>query len=168
MRGGAAASDKPRAMDDSGPAGGPALCIVLPVLNEASNITPLLERIDTALRPLGYVVCIIDDGSRDETVALAIATAERLAMRLHMIRRVKAHAGSQRGSALLAGVLWGLENTTAGVFAEMDGDLSHRPEELPLGFGLVAEGRVDVAIASKYVRGSAVDKRAVGRRRVSR
>jgi glycosyltransferase involved in cell wall biosynthesis len=63
---------------------------------------------------------------------------------------------------------WGLENTRASAFAEMDGDLSHRPEELLQGFQQIIGGISDVAIASKYVDGSAVVNRPFGRRFISR
>jgi dolichol-phosphate mannosyltransferase len=50
----------------------------------------------------------------------------------------------------------------------MDGDLSHRPEELPDGIRRIAAGAGDVAIASKYVPGGKVVNRPLGRRLVSR
>jgi hypothetical protein len=49
----------------------------------------------------------------------------------------------------------------------MDGDLSHRPEELPTGTGILWSGKADVAIASKYWEGSRVINRPVGRLLVS-
>src|SRR5262249_52808423 len=85
-----------------------SLCLVLPVLNEASNIVPLLERVHENVGTLPTVVCLIDDGSRDDTIALATAAAARIGAPLHVIERVKRHAGSQRGSALVAGMCWGL------------------------------------------------------------
>ena len=65
-------------------------------------------------------------------------------------------------------MLWGLEHTSHDIFVEMDGDLSHRPEELRDGIQLLAEGRCDIAIASKYVPGSAVINRPWGRLMVSK
>jgi dolichol-phosphate mannosyltransferase len=143
-----------------------AVCIVLPVLNEATNIVPLLERIHAVLGS-SYIVCLIDDGSRDDTVMLAKGASARLGAAVHMIQRVKEHAGSQRGSALYAGTRWGFEQTRAAVFVEMDGDLSHRPEELSEGIELVASGSCQVAIASKYVPGAKVVDRPFRRRLIS-
>jgi dolichol-phosphate mannosyltransferase len=65
-------------------------------------------------------------------------------------------------------LLWGLENTGCEIFVEMDGDLSHRPEELPEGIGLLERGECDLAIASKYLAGSRVTNRPWGRLAVSR
>ncbi len=63
---------------------------------------------------------------------------------------------------------WGLSHTAHEVFVEMDGDLSHRPDELPVGIRMIAENLCDVAIASKYLPGSAVLYRPWGRRAVSK
>jgi len=144
------------------------LCILLPVLNEIENIEPLLQRIDAALAGRRYLVCLVDDGSTDGTREYLEAEAGRHPDRLHLIKRMKTVRGSQRGGALHAAMMWSLENTTADIFVEMDGDLSHRPEELPAGIDRIASGRVDVAIASKYLRGSRVTNRPFGRRLVSR
>src|SRR5215213_9442883 len=104
--------------------------ISLPVLNEAENILPLLDGIDKSLGGQPYLVCVIDDGSRDGTVELLRHRQADAADTLHVIYRTKSRRGSQRGGALLAGLEWGLKHTDCDVFVEMDGDLSHRPEEL--------------------------------------
>jgi len=87
---------------------------------------------------------------------------------IHLIQRRKKGLGSQRGSALYQGMIWGLENTRHEIFVEMDGDLSHRVEELPTGIALVRDNTCDVAIASKYSPGSKVLHRPLGRRLLSR
>jgi dolichol-phosphate mannosyltransferase len=141
--------------------------IILPVLNEADNIEPLLDGIHQALEHQPHTVCLIDDGSVDGTVDIIRKRMEQPDHHLHLIQRVKTHRGSQRGSALLAGLQWGLEHTDHAVFVEMDGDGSHRPQELPLGVKLVDDGTADVAIASKFLQGSQVLNRTLARRFVS-
>jgi len=49
----------------------------------------------------------------------------------------------------------------------MDGDLSHRPEDLKVGIHLVELEGYDVAIASQYVSGSKVINRPLGRSLIS-
>jgi dolichol-phosphate mannosyltransferase len=142
--------------------------IILPVLNEMANIGPLLDGIETMLKGIPFTVGIVDDGSVDGTIEYLRERMQRPNHRLHLICRKKTCRASQRGSALRILMLWGLENTGHPVFVEMDGDLSHRPEELTIGTGLVAAGRCDVAIASKYVEGSVVTNRPFGRRMVSK
>ena len=120
------------------------------------------------MRLAPHTVCIVDDGSRDGTAEYVEERMGRPDHHLHLIRRVKTIHGSQRGSALHGALLWGLENTGCEIFVEMDGDLSHRPEELPEGIGLLERGECDLAIASKYVAGSRVTNRPWGRLAVSR
>ncbi len=144
------------------------ICILLPVLNEQSNIAELLDRIELALTGVPHTVCIVDDGSQDGTVEYLETRLARQGSNVHLIRRIKNTPGSVRGSALHQSLLWGLANTPHAVFVEMDGDLSHRPEELPEGVGRVSRDDCDVAIASKYVQGSRVTNRPWGRLMVSR
>jgi len=146
----------------------PGVCILLPVLNERANIAELLDRIEKVLAGVPCSVCIVDDGSQDGTVEYLATRAALPQSNLHLIRRVKNTRGSVRGSALHQSLLWGLANTTHSVFVEMDGDLSHRPEELPEGAGRIMRGECDLAIASKYVPGSQVTNRPWGRLMVSR
>ncbi len=44
--------------------------VSLPVLNEAENIVPLLDKSIASLGGQPYVVCVVDDGSRDGTIDL--------------------------------------------------------------------------------------------------
>jgi dolichol-phosphate mannosyltransferase len=141
--------------------------ILLPVLNERQNIEELLDRIDSALSGSSYTVCIVDDGSRDGTAEYIEARMQRPGNPIHLIKRVKKQHGSQRGGALYDALRWGLAGTTHEIFVEMDGDLSHRPEELAAGIKMIAGGGCDVAIASKYVTGSRVVNRPWARRMVS-
>jgi dolichol-phosphate mannosyltransferase len=142
--------------------------LLIPVLNEAANIGPLLDQIEVQLAGVPFTIGILDDGSTDGTLEYLEQRMKRVPAHLHLIRRQKTRRASQRGSALRALMLWGLEHTRHGVFVEMDGDLSHRPEELPDGIRLITEWQCDVAIASKYIPGSAVVHRPWSRRMVSR
>ncbi|MBZ5609144.1 MAG: glycosyltransferase [Acidobacteriia bacterium] len=147
---------------------GAGVFIVLPVLNEIANIGNLLDKIEAELAGVPFTVGILDDGSTDGTIEYVRERMPGSGRRLHLICRKKTMRASQRGSALRVLMLWGLENTSHEIFVEMDGDLSHRPEELLTGIGLIREGRCDVAIASKYVEGSRVINRPWGRRMVSK
>jgi dolichol-phosphate mannosyltransferase len=149
-------------------AGHQGVCILLPVLNERANIAELLDRIEQFLNGVPHTVCVVDDGSKDGTVEYLVTRLERFGSNLHLIRRLKTTRGSVRGSALHHSLLWGLANTTHSIFVEMDGDLSHRPEELFEGSSRIMRGECDVAIASKYVPGSQVTNRPWGRLMVSR
>jgi len=142
--------------------------ILLPVLNERENIGALLDGIEQALAGHSYTIGIVDDGSSDGTVEYLQERMRRAGHHIHLIQRRKTIRGSQRGGALHELLLWGLAHTDHEAFVEMDGDLSHRPEELPDGLRLIAAGECDIAVASKYVAGSQVTRRPLGRRLVSR
>jgi dolichol-phosphate mannosyltransferase len=146
----------------------PGVAILLPVLNEVANIDQLLSRIDQSVPDWRYSICVVDDGSTDGTVQRVQQRMDDLKQRVHLIQRVKTARGSQRGGALLAALTWALDNTDHHIIVEMDGDLSHRPEEMPIGIRLVAEDQCDVAIASKYVPGALVRDRPFIRRVLSR
>src|SRR5579872_5247570 len=107
--------------------------ILLPVLNEAANIASLLDRIETALNGVPLTVGILDDGSTDGTIEYVRKRMQRPGHNLHLICRKKILRASQRGGALRTLMIWGLEHTAHEIFVEMDGDLSHRPEELRSG-----------------------------------
>jgi dolichol-phosphate mannosyltransferase len=141
--------------------------IALPVLNEIENIEPLLERIDASVHEHHYLVCVVDDGSRDGTREYVHRRMRETPDRLHVIERTKKQRGSQRGGALHVALEWGLDNTDCEIFVEMDGDLSHRPEELPSALHLLASSGADVIVASKFVSHSRVLDRPLGRRLVS-
>lgn len=143
------------------------LCILLPVLNEEGNIERLLAGIDAALDGRPYTLCILDDGSRDRTREIVSAAAVEHPGRIHLITRQKVGRGSQRGGALLTSLQWALEDPEHALFVEMDGDLSHRPEELPIGLARLASAKADVVIASKYIASSSVTNRPWSRRAVS-
>lgn len=142
--------------------------ISLPVLNEVENLLPLLDGIDGSLAGQPYVVCVVDDGSRDGTIELLQQRKAQAADTLQVFFRTKTRRGSQRGGALITALDWGLEHTDCDVFVEMDGDLSHRPEEIPPAVEMVRSGLCDVVVASKFVRGSRVINRPLRRRFVSR
>jgi dolichol-phosphate mannosyltransferase len=128
--------------------------IVLPTLNEAENIVGMLDGISRAMPAGDYVICIVDDGSRDGTVERVRAfMRERKDVHVELLQRQKTHRGSQRGIAVWTGLQRGLQQSAAGVFIEMDADLSHRPEELETGLRLLREEGYNVAIASKYSSG---------------
>ena len=77
------------------------LSIIIPVLNEAAGIAPLLLRLDR-LRERGAQIVLVDGGSSDDTVRLAAAHAD-LAIAAERGRASQMHAGAlaATGDALL-------------------------------------------------------------------
>ena len=146
----------------------PRILIDIPILNEIEHIERLVRGVTHALRGYDYLLLIVDGGSTDGTLEyLERAIAEQPG-RIALLEKKKVLRGCQRGAALLAGLKWGLQNGDFDIFVEMDGDLSHRPEELPAGIETIARGAADIAIVSKYAPGSRIVGRSAHRRVISR
>lgn len=140
--------------------------MLLPILNEADCIEELLTRLDSVLAPYPFLIGILDDGSTDGTVDRVERWMSAHPGKAHLIRSRKTAPGCQRGAALDRLMRWGLENTPHAIFLEMDGDLSHLPEEIPQGLRRIEDG-ADIVIASKYLSGSREVDRHLIRRMVS-
>lgn len=140
--------------------------VIIPVYNEGKNIQFLLTKVIHELKDVPHTICLVDDGSRDQTV-LIIQSLQKEHPQIHLIQRTKTRAGCQRGGASLCALKWLVENTSHEVITEVDADGAHRPEELLNGIRCIRLFGVDVVIASKYLYTSVVQGRALSRRLIS-
>src|SRR5438876_10410188 len=118
-----------------------SLWVLLPAYNEARNIAGVVEGV-RAVRIDGVriVPLVVDDGSRDETAALARAAgAEVIAHPKN--RGVGAAFRTGRDHALAAG---------ADFLVHMDSDGQVLPSEIPLVFEPVRRGEADLALGSRF------------------
>ncbi len=124
----------------------PTLAIILPTLNEAENIAPLVARLDAALGAVDWEAIVVDDDSADGTAdsARALAVSDP---RLRVIQRI-----GRRG--LASAVVEGACATAAEFVAVMDADLQHDPALLPAMLGAVESGEADIALASRFATGA--------------
>ncbi len=100
------------------------LSIVVPVFNEAENIESLLNEIVAAMRPpiSIYEIIYVDDGSRDETLAIL----QQATLRIPQLRVLKhPHSGGQ-SAAIHTGVL----AARYPVIATLDGDGQNDPADI--------------------------------------
>ena len=119
--------------------------VVMPTYNEADNLPRIVPRV--LEQGSAFHVLVVDDNSPDGTGDVADGLAER-SDRVAVLHR----PGKQGlGAAYVAGFTWGLKRDFD-LFVEMDADLSHPPEVLPV---MLAETRrgVDVVVGSRYVGG---------------
>src|SRR5215470_11560960 len=98
--------------------------VVVPTYNERENLPPLVERL-TAL-PVSVDLLIVDDNSPDGTGKLADEMAAKRSA-IHVLHRKEKNG---LGRAYLAGFKWALLQGYDFIF-EMDGDLSHNPDDIP-------------------------------------
>ncbi|HEY7137188.1 MAG TPA: polyprenol monophosphomannose synthase [Acidimicrobiia bacterium] len=134
--------------------------VVLPTYNEAENIDDVLTRLRRAV-PDAHVL-VVDDHSPDGTAE----RADKLALRLGNIEVLRRPAKAGLGSAYRAGFRIGLARGYDAL-VEMDSDLSHEPEALPMLLAAVEDG-ADLAIGSRYVPGGRIPDWPWPRRAISR
>ncbi|HEY7599451.1 MAG TPA: dolichyl-phosphate beta-glucosyltransferase [Candidatus Limnocylindrales bacterium] len=125
----------------------PALSLVIPAYNEALRLPPTLARIREYLdsQPDGYEVLVVDDGSGDDTVAVAEAVASEWPQL--QVLRLPENRG--KGAAVREGML----HARGALRAFSDADLSTPIEELPRLRSRLG-GACQVAIASRDLPGS--------------
>jgi dolichol-phosphate mannosyltransferase len=102
----------------------PDFSVVVPVRNEADNISPLiaeLKTVMTALQP--YEIVIVDDGSDDATPEV-LRDQARACSELRVIR----HRYSVGQSAAIT---TGVKEARAGIIITLDGDGQNDPADIP-------------------------------------
>src|SRR5436853_3918762 len=124
------------------------LAVVIPVLNEADNVAPLVERLTRALAGIRWEAIFVDDDSPDGTADVVRALA-RLQGNLRCVQRL-----GRRGlsSACIEGIL----SSAAPYIAVMDGDLQHDEMLLPQMLAKIRAERLDVVVASRYTDAGSV------------
>ncbi len=132
------------------------LAIVLPTLNEAGNIAPLIARLEAALGPAKWEAIVVDDDSDDGTAeeARALARGDR---RIRVMQRI-----GRRGLASAA--IEGMCATAAPFVAVMDADHQHDPALLPAMLEAVRDEGYDLAYASRFAPGASASGLAGERR----
>ncbi|MEO6437380.1 MAG: glycosyltransferase family 2 protein [Tepidisphaeraceae bacterium] len=135
------------------------LGIVIPVLNEAANIAPLIERIDVALAGIVWEALIVDDNSPDGTAEVVRAQA-RQDPRVRIVQRI-----GRRG--LSSAVVEGMLASGAPVLAVIDGDMQHDEAILPTMYRAVAEQDHDLAVGTRYVDGGSTGDWDASREKMS-
>jgi dolichol-phosphate mannosyltransferase len=142
------------------------ISIIVPVLNEEKNILLLTQQINRTLPNKNYIVQFVDDGSTDETVNI-IEYLVNKDVNYNLLKRRKLSHGSIRGSALYEAMKLQYKNPEIDVFIEIDGDLSHSPEELTTGIAVIKNKQADVVIASRFMKGGRIIDRTFSRNLIS-
>lgn len=134
----AIASDH-RSLDTTAPLD---LAVIIPVMNEAPNVQPLLALLETALGDLAWEAIFVDDNSTDGTADLVRAIGQTN-IRVRVLQRI-----GRRG--LASAVIEGMLATSAPMLAVIDGDLQHDERLLPELHRALSDG-ADLAVASRYL-----------------
>jgi dolichol-phosphate mannosyltransferase len=134
---------------------------VIPTYNERANLLELVTRIEDACKGAGVKVeiVLVDDNSPDGTGEFA----EELAMD-HDIKVI--HRSGKLG--LSTAVMSGFEVASGDTIVVMDADLSHPPEKIPEMVGKIEDGKAQMVVGSRYVKGGAVENWPIHRRAISK
>lgn len=119
----------------------PAVSIVVPVRNEAGNISPLIAEIAAALDgQWDYEIVYVNDGSTD-------ATAERLAAEMSQRKNLREIRHAQ-SSGQSAAVRTGVRFARGAIVATLDGDGQNNPVFLRDLISTVEHGGMTVGLAA--------------------
>ncbi len=138
------------------------LSIIIPAYNEEERITPTLDSMSAFLSATSYryEIVVVDDGSRDGTVALC----RQLADRIPHLRVIATSPNRGKGHAVRVGML----AACGAVRVMCDADGSMPATELPKLLAPIAAGQATIAIGSRYVDGAAQHTQPMWRRAWSR
>jgi dolichol-phosphate mannosyltransferase len=125
--------------------------VLIPTYNEAESIANLLNRLQNVrlaqANRFDIDILIIDDGSPDKTVEIIKS------LDLAKLKVLQRKSKNGLGPAYLAGFADGLKSDYR-YFVEMDADLSHQPEELPMLLDNAGENKF--VIGTRWMPGGSV------------
>ena len=121
------------------------VCVLLPAFTEAANLDAVVCAVRAVPLPgFALTVLVVDDGSADDTAAVARAAGAEVVSHPHN-RGV--------GAAFRTGVEWARAHD-ADFFVHLDSDGQIDAAEIPLLLGPVAAGEADLAIGSRFAVGA--------------
>jgi dolichyl-phosphate beta-glucosyltransferase len=140
--------------DVAPPAGAVRLSVVVPAKDEANRIAQTIARLRDELTDLEPEIVVVDDGSSDDTAAVAERAGARVVR--HDVNRGK-------GAAVRSGML----AATGRTIAFLDADLAYPPAQARVLLDAVEDGW-DVAVGNRFDRASVVEGRSALRYVVGR
>lgn len=117
------------------------ISVVVPTLNEKSNLKPLIERIGGSLKIAGfdYEIIIVDDHSTDSSNLVIQSLTKKFPIRFYTKRGLKGKAQS---------LIEGFSYAKYPLIAMIDADLQYPPEAIPKMIEKI-NSNVDIVIANR-------------------
>jgi glycosyltransferase involved in cell wall biosynthesis len=128
--------------------------LIMPAYNEATALPKVLPAVTRAATGLELVV--IDDGSRDDTAAVAAGLGARVIRHPHNLGY---------GASVQTGYKYALARGAA-VLAQMDADGQHDPRQIPRLLDPILRGECDLVVGSRFLEPSGYEMdlaRRIGR-----
>lgn len=113
--------------------------VVIPALDEAARIGPLLDRVASTTTTAEVVV--IDDGSKDDTAAIA---------RNHGATVLRHPFNLGYGAALQTGYKYAVTRRVDWL-VQLDADGQHHPELIPVLLRAIEEDELDLVVGSRFL-----------------
>jgi len=117
------------------------LAVVIPTLDEAANVIPLLQKLRAALHGIEWEAVFVDDNSADGTAAVLREVA-RHDRGVRVLQRI----GRQ---GLASACIEGMLATAAPYIAVIDSDLQHDESILPRMYERIREEGLDLVVATR-------------------
>jgi dolichol-phosphate mannosyltransferase len=124
------------------------LTVIIPMYNEEQNVSVNLDKICTALKPLGinWEIVVVDDGSIDNTAG----QVKSFAQKNKNVRLVSYSPNQGRGKALRVG----FDNARGEIICTIDADLSYNESHIPRMYEMLKENpNIDLVVGSPYMKG---------------
>jgi len=128
--------------------------VIMPAYNEGRALAATLE----GLMPYRYSVVVVDDGSKDDTAAVAAEFP------VHVVRHP---INLGQGAALQTGMTYALRQGAKHI-VHFDADGQHNPAEISQLLAPLQRGEADVVLGSRFLRSSDSQAVPLGRRWVLR
>jgi dolichol-phosphate mannosyltransferase len=121
------------------------IAIIIPAYKENENIFRLIKKIKSII-PESYIY-IVDDSPKKNLIK------KKLKNNINFFYRNKKLG---RGSAVIYGLKKAILKKNINIFIEMDADFSHNPTELKKKINFFKKNKLDLLIASRYIRKSRI------------
>jgi len=131
------------------------VAIVIPTYNELENIEKLVKEIKKNIKKCS--IYIVDD-TKNEDIGKLIKKKKIKAKYFHRKKK------SGRGSAIIYGLKKAFSDKKNEIFIEMDADFSHNPKELKKNVDIFKKRKLDLLIASRYLKDSKIINWSLSRR----
>lgn len=132
------------------------ISVVIPVYNEEKNLPFLMDRLESALRPMGrpYEIIFVDDGSRDRSLEILKDFVGRNGVRVvELTRNYGQHSAIMSGFSIVRGR----------IVVTLDADLQNPPEEIPGLVRAMEDGNYEVVGTVRTMRRDSVFRRVPSR-----
>ena len=134
------------------------VAIIVPAYNEERNLIKLVKEIK---KNISATIIIVDDSTSNSSKKLFKKKKKNL---IYIYRGKKLG----RGSAIIFGLKKALKIKKISHYIEMDADLSHKPSELKKNLSIFNKQKLDLLIASRYLKKSKIINWPTSRRILSK